>query len=78
LARKKQFLLKLIVTIHLTRGQPAYSPKISFIKVWNSVMSSQNIFVINGLVAVVTTYDKARKRRGKTKYMFRCFPDQLS
>jgi hypothetical protein len=34
--------------------------------------------VINGRVAVVTTYDKSRKRRGKTEYVFRCFPDQLS
>jgi hypothetical protein len=34
--------------------------------------------VINGRVAVVTTYDKARQRRGKTEYVFRCFPDRLS
>ena len=27
---------------------------------------------------MVTTYDKSRKRRGKTEYVFRYFPDRLS
>ena len=78
LAREKVFLLKLMVAMHITGGQPARSPEIGSIKVRNSIISSRNIFVINGRVAVVTTYDKARKRRGKTEYVFRCFPDQLS
>ena len=59
-------------------GQPACSPEIGSIKVRNSTVSSRNIFVINGRVAVVTTYDKTRNRREKTEYIFRCFPDQLS
>jgi hypothetical protein len=78
LAREKQFLLKLMVAIHIIGGQPARSPEIGSIKVQNSARSSRNVFVINGRVAVVTTYDKCRKRRGKTEYVFRCFPDQLS
>jgi hypothetical protein len=78
LAREKQFLLKLMVVIHLTGGQPVRSPEISSIKVYNNEKLSRNIFIINGQVAVVTTYDKARKRRGKTDYVFRYFPDQLS
>ena len=78
LAREKQFLLKLMVAMHLTGGQPARSPEIGSIKVRNSAASSRNLFVINGRVAVVTTYDKSRKRRGKTEYVFRCFPDRLS
>jgi hypothetical protein len=78
LAQEKAFLLKLMVAMHIIGGQPARSPEIGSIKVKNSVTSSRNIFVINGRVAVVTTYDKARKRRGKTEYVFRCFPDQLS
>ena len=78
LAREKQFLLKLMVAMHMMGGQPARSPEIGSIKVRNSVTSSRNIFVINGRVAVVTTYDKSRQRRGKTEYVFRCFPDQLS
>ena len=64
--------------MHIQGGQPARSPEIGLIKVRNSAASSRNIFIINGRVAVVTTYDKSRKRRGKTEYVFRCFPDQLS
>jgi len=78
LAREKQFLLKLMVAMHVMGGQPARSPEMGSIKVKNSVTSSRNIFVINGRVAVVTTYDKSLKRRGKIEYVFRCFPDQLS
>lgn len=78
LAQEKQFLLKLMVAMHIQGGQPARSPEIGSIKVRNSATSSRNLFVINGRVAVVTTYDKSRKRRGKTEYVFRCFPDQLS
>lgn len=78
LAREKQFLLKLMVAMHIQGGQPARSPEIGSIKVRNSATSSRNIFVINGRVAVVTTYDKSCKRWGKTEYVFCCFPDQLS
>ena len=78
LIRETQFLRQLMVVMHFTGGQPARSPELGTIKVQNSVTSSRNIFIINGRVAVVTTYDKAQKRRGKTEYIFRCFPDQLS
>jgi hypothetical protein len=75
LAREKQFLLKLIVTIHIIGSQPARSPEIGLIKVQNSARSSRNVFIINRRVVVVTTYDKCRKRRGKTEYVFRYFLD---
>jgi superfamily II DNA helicase RecQ len=78
LAREKQFLLKLMVAMHFMGGQPARGPEIGSIKVKNSVTSSRNIFVINGRVAIVTSYDKSLKRRGKIEYVFRCFPDKLS
>jgi superfamily II DNA helicase RecQ len=78
LAREKQFLLKAMLAIYMQGGQPCRSPEIGSIKVRNSSTSSRNIFVINGRVAVVTTYDKTLKRRGKTEYIFRCLPDQLS
>jgi hypothetical protein len=78
LAREKQFLLKLMVAMHIMGGQPARSPELGSIKVQNSVTSSRNVFIVNGRVAVVTTYDKSIKRRGKIEYVFRCLPDQLS
>jgi mRNA degradation ribonuclease J1/J2 len=59
-------------------GQPVYSPELGSIKVQNSIMSSRNVFIINGRVAVVTIYNKSIKRRGKIEYVFRCFPDRLS
>jgi superfamily II DNA helicase RecQ len=78
LDRERQFLLQLFVAMHITGGQPARSPEIGSVKVRNSITSNRNIFVVNGRVAVVTTYDKSLKRRGKTEYVFRCFPDQIS
>lgn len=59
LAHKQQFLLKLMAAIHIIGGQPARSPEIGSIKVKNSFTSSRNIFVINGRIAVITTYDKS-------------------
>lgn len=67
-----------MVAMHIIGGQPARSPEIGFIKIRNNITSGRNIFVINGRIAIVITYDKSRKRRGKTEYIFRCFPDQLS
>ena len=61
LAWEKQFLLKLMVAIHVIGGQPIYSPEIGSIKVQNSITLSRNVFIINRQVAVVTTYDKAQK-----------------
>ena len=40
LAQEKQFLLKLIVAIYIIEEQPIYSPKISSIKVQNSIILS--------------------------------------
>jgi hypothetical protein len=51
-----------MVAMHVMGGQPAYSPEIGSIKVWNSVMLSRNLFIINGRVVVVTIYDKSLKR----------------
>ncbi|PVH68410.1 hypothetical protein DL98DRAFT_441264, partial [Cadophora sp. DSE1049] len=59
LTREKQFLLKLIIVIHLTNKQLVRSPEISSIKIRNNITSSRNLFVINKRVVVVTTYNKA-------------------
>ena len=61
LAQEKQFLLKLIVAIYIIEEQPIYSPEIGSIKVWNSIILSRNVFIINRRVVVVTTYNKAQK-----------------
>lgn len=78
LAREKQFLLKLMVAMHFTGGQPGRSPEVGSIKVQNSTTSNRNLFIINGRVAVAMAYDKSQRLREKTQYIFRCFPDRLS
>jgi hypothetical protein len=64
--------------MHIIGGQRGRSLEIGSIKVKNSVTSRRNIFIINGRVVVVIIYDKSLKRRGKTEYVFRYYPDQFS
>jgi hypothetical protein len=66
-----------MVSMHVIGGQPARGPELGSIKVSNSIYSARNIYVINGRVCFLTMYDKARKRRGNTKYIIRCLPDKL-
>ncbi|OAF55127.1 hypothetical protein VC83_08395 [Pseudogymnoascus destructans] len=78
LNQERQFLRKLMVTLHVTGGQPARGPEIGSIKVSNSVYSARNIYVINGQMCFLTMYDKARKRRGNTDYIVRFLPNEVS
>ncbi|KAH8797894.1 hypothetical protein F5884DRAFT_626090, partial [Xylogone sp. PMI_703] len=78
LNREREFLRKLMVTMHITGGQPARGPEIGSIKVSNSVYSARNIYVINGQVCFLTMYDKSRKRRGNTDYIVRFLPTAVS
>jgi hypothetical protein len=48
------------------------------VKVSNSIYSARNIYVINGHMCFLTTYDKARKRRGNSEYVVRSLPDRVS
>ena len=78
LNRERQFLRLLMVAMHVTGGQPARGPEIGSIKVVNSIFSPRNIYVINGRVVFLTTYDKAQKRRKNVEYVLRCLPLPLS
>ncbi|KAH8798674.1 hypothetical protein F5884DRAFT_742883, partial [Xylogone sp. PMI_703] len=78
LKKGRQFLYKLMETMHITGGQPARGPEIGSIKVSNSVYSARNIYVINGQVCFLTMYDKSRKRRGNTDYIVRFLPTAVS
>ena len=78
LNQERDFLRKLMVTLHITGGQPARGPEIGSIKVSNSVYSARNIYVINGQMCFLTMYDKARKRRGNTDYIIRFLPNRVS
>jgi hypothetical protein len=75
---EKRFLRKLMVILHITGGQPARGPELGSVKVSNSIYSARNIYVINGRMCFLTTYDKARKRRGNSEYVVRSLPDRVS
>ena len=77
LTKERWFLNKLMVSMHVTGGQPARGPELGSIKVSNGIYSARNIYVINGRVCFLTMYDKARKRRGNTEYIVRCLPDEV-
>ena len=70
-------MYKLIVCIHIARGQLARRPELGLVKICNSIYSARNIYVINGRICFLTMYDKSRKRRGNTEYILRCLPDEL-
>ncbi|KAI9654011.1 MAG: hypothetical protein M1829_001106 [Trizodia sp. TS-e1964] len=66
-----EFMDLLLMCIHLTGGQPARGPEIGSIKHANSTQFSRNIFVFQGLVAIVTCYDKSRTMRDSMHYIVR-------
>ena len=92
--QEQQFLQKLLVGLHVTGRQPARGPEIGSIKVsyyiytnlytnpffqvFNSIYSARNLYVLNGRMCFLTTYDKAQRRRGNTEYIIRCLPDKIS
>jgi superfamily II DNA helicase RecQ len=78
LTMERRFLRKLMVILHITGGQPARGPELGSVKVSNSIYSARNIYVINGRMCFLTTYDKARKRRGNSEYVVRSLPDRVS
>lgn len=78
LVKEKQFLRKLMVAFQIEWGQPGRGPEVGSLKTSNSIYSARNIYVINGRVGLVTTYDKAQKRRGNTEYIVRFLPDEDS
>ncbi|KAH9203255.1 hypothetical protein DL95DRAFT_321784 [Leptodontidium sp. 2 PMI_412] len=78
LKQEKEFLRKAMATIHVEYGQPARGPELGSAKVSNSIYSARNIYVINGRLCILSTFDKARKRRGNIEYIVRFLPDELS
>lgn len=77
LTKERQFLCKLIVCMHVTRGQPIHRPKLGLIKVNNSVYLARNIYVINRQMCFLTMYNKAQKRQGNTKYIVQCLLEEV-
>lgn len=77
--RKKveAFLEGLLLLVHITSGQPARGTEIISLQHSNSTFH-RNIFVEDGLVAIVTTYHKGYTCTGSTKVIHRYLPKEVS
>lgn len=77
--RKKveAFLEGLLLLIHVTSGQPARGTEIIGIQHSNSTFH-RNIFIEDGLVALVTSYHKGYTCTGSTKIIHRYLPREVS
>jgi hypothetical protein len=71
------FLESLLLLIHITAGQPARGTEITGLQHTNSTFH-RNIFVENGLVALVTSYHKGYTCTGTTKIIHRYLPREIS
>jgi hypothetical protein len=63
--------------VHLTAGQPARGTEITGLQHVNTVYH-RNVFVEDGLVAIVTSYHKGYTYTGTTKIIYRYLPREIS
>lgn len=76
-AQVDQFLETLLLLVHLTAGQPARGTEITGLQYANT-MFHRNVFVEDGLVAIVTSYHKGYTCTGTTKIIHRYLPREIS
>ncbi|RPB17979.1 hypothetical protein L211DRAFT_799093, partial [Terfezia boudieri ATCC MYA-4762] len=68
----------LLLLIHISGGQPARSPEILDLTLWNSPTRRRNLHVIDGRVMVITRYHKSMHRTDKAKVISRFLPVNVS
>ena len=69
------FKEKLAVLVHITSGQPARGPELLSIRHRNTAAGGQrNVFIEDGLVALVTRYHKGFYASGDAKVIHRYVP----
>jgi hypothetical protein len=76
-AQVDQFLETLLLLVHLTAGQPARGTEITGLPHVNTTFH-RNVFVEDGLVAIVTSYHKGYTCTGTTKIIHRYLPREIS
>lgn len=76
-AQVDRFLEVLLLLVHLTAGQPARGTEITGLQHTNTVFH-RNVFVEDGLVAIVTSYHKGYTCTGTTKIIHRYLPREIS
>ena len=76
-AQVDRFLEGLLLLVHFTAGQPARGTEITGLQHVNTVYH-RNVFVEDGLVAIVTPYHKGYTCTGTTKIIHRYLPREIS
>lgn len=76
-AQVDQFIETLLLLVHLTAGQPARGTEITGLQDANTMLY-RNVFVEDGLVAIVTSYHKGYTCTGTTKIVHRYLPREIS
>jgi hypothetical protein len=71
------FLETLLLLVHMTAGQPARGTEITGLQHTNNLFH-RNVFVEDGLVALVTSYHKGYTCTGTTKIIHRYLPREIS
>ena len=69
-SRVKSFLESLLLLVHISAGQPARGSEITGLQHMNTAVH-RNIFVEDGLIAIVTSYHKGYTCTGTTKIIHR-------
>ena len=78
LALEATFLSAAMAAIHLQYGQPTCAWELGSVKVENLQLGLRGIFIINGHIALVTWYNKARQKRRTSEFVVRLLRDKLS
>lgn len=64
--------------MHLVGGQPARSPEILGLRMWNTANGGvRNIFIHQGMVYFVTIYHKGARQTDMTKVIHRYVPREV-
>ena len=71
------FLESLLLLVHISAGQPARGSEITGLQHRNTTFH-RNIFIEDGLVAIVTSYHKGYNCTGTTKIIHRYLPREIS
>ena len=71
------FLERLLLLIHVVSGQLVRGTEITSLQHTNTTFH-RNIFIEDGLVALVTSYHKGYTCTGSTKIIYRYLPKELS
>ncbi|KAH0542813.1 hypothetical protein FGG08_002861 [Glutinoglossum americanum] len=72
------FMEKLLVLVHMSAGQPARSRELLSLRYCNTEKGGHRcIFIENGLMAIVTFYDKGYNIRGTEKIIHRYLPQEV-